>query len=312
MVIFHVLLASLKYRSSSVGVNFTPTDRHDTYPAIDPTKADLSGKTVLITGASRGVGKATAISFAKAGAAGIALGARSSLDSVAAAVSAEAKEAGQPQPKVLTLSLDVVDRKSVEAAKEQVSQAFGGKLDVLINNAGYLSKITPMSETDPDDWWRDWEVNIKGTYLMSRTFLPLLLQSSLKTVINITSIGAHMLGPGFSAYQVNKFAMLRFTEFLMVDHGAQGLLAFSVHPGGVKSDLALSMPDMYHQYLVDEPELCADFLVWLVNGKERKEWLAGRYLSANWDASELASKKDEIEKGDLLKVRMAVNTFSSS
>jgi NAD(P)-dependent dehydrogenase (short-subunit alcohol dehydrogenase family) len=300
------------HRSSSVGVNFTLTDHHDTYPAIDPTKADLSGKTVLITGASRGVGKATAISFAKAGASGIALGARSSLDDIAASVRAAAKESGRPQPKILTLSLDVVDRKSVEAAKEEVSKAFDGKLDVLINNAGYISKITPMGETDPDDWWRDWEVNIKGTYLMSRTFLPLLLQSSSKTAINISSIGAHMLGPGFSAYQVNKLAMLRFTEFLMVDHGAQGLLALGVHPGGVKSDLSLSMPDAFHQYLIDEPELSADFLVWLVSGKERKDWLGGRYLSANWDADEIVSRRAEIERGDLLKVRMAVNTFPSS
>lgn len=118
-----------------------------------------------------------------------------------------------------------------------MAEAFGGELDFLMNNAGYISKITPIGKSDPDDWWRDCEVNIKGTYLMSRAFLHLHLQSPSKTVINIPSIGARQLWSVSSAYDISKLSMLRFTEFLMVDRGAQGLVALSVHPGGVKSDL---------------------------------------------------------------------------
>ena len=146
---------------------------------------------------------------------------------------------------------------------------------------------------------------------MTRAFLPLVLASAFKTVVNISSVGAHLSIPNGSAYQTTKLAVLRLTEFLVVEYKEKGLLAFSVHPGGVKTDLALSMPPELHGALVDEPDLCPGFLVWLVGGKDgkgegRREWLNGRYLSANWDVGELEGRREEIEKHDMLKVRMVV------
>ena len=283
---------------------------HDTYPTIDPTKSDLSGKTVFITGASKGVGRAAAISYAQAGASGIAIGARSPLEQVSQAVLDAAQKAGRKPPKVVTVKLDVTSRKSVEAAADEVSKAFDGKLDILINNAGYLSSFVPVAETDPDEWWRDWEVNIKGVYLVTRSFIPLLARSSLKTIVNMTSIGAHTFPPGSSAYCPAKLALIRFSEFVNFDHAKEGILAYAVHPGGVKTDLAVGMPESMHHYLIDTAELAADAFVWLT--KERREWLAGRYLAVNWDVEGLEGKKEEILRGDLLKVRMAVNSFPST
>ena len=100
--------------------------------------------------------------------------------------------------------------------------------------------------------------------------------------------------------------MLRFTEFINTEYGDKGVLAYSVHPGAVESDMSVSMPDdmLALGILVDTPELSAHSLVWLV--KERREWLAGRFVDCRWDVETLLAKKREITDGDKLKVRMAI------
>jgi NAD(P)-dependent dehydrogenase (short-subunit alcohol dehydrogenase family) len=280
-----------------------PTYHHDTYAAIDPTKTDLSGKTVLITGASKGIGAATALSFARAGASGIIIGARSSLSDLERDIAAAAKQANRPVPKILALHLDVSSQESVEAAASAAQKEFSS-IDILINNAGYLETWRPVHDSAPGEWWKTWSVNIFGTYLACRSFLPLLLKSDLKTVVNISSVGAHRAAPGASAYQTSKLAVIRFTEFLMAEYGEEGLIAMSAHPGGVSTELARNMPQDMHQFLKDTPQLAGDFFVKLTS--ERRGWLAGRYVSVNWDFEELEGKREEIVDKDLLKVRLAL------
>ena len=258
---------------------------------------------MLITGASKGVGLATAVAFAKAGADCIAVAARSSLDKVEAAVLEAAKQAGHSAPKVLRLTLDVSDEKNVADAASQIEQVFG-RLDILVNNAGRLETWIPLAETDPTSWWNTWEVNIKGTYLMTRAFLPLLLKGGEKTIVNMNSMGAFVTRPGASAYQTTKLAMLRLTEFTFAEYGAKGILAFAIHPGAVPTELAFGMPADTRANLVDSPELSADTIVRLT--QERQEWLNGRYYSANWDMPEVMSRKDEIVEHDKLKVRLVL------
>lgn len=184
-------------------MNFVPELRNDTYPAIDPKSRDFSGKYVLITGASKGIGRATSISYAAAGASGIVLAARTVQPSLEADILAAAQSANRPPPKIVTVNLDVTSRETIEAAAKKVDEEFG-RLDILINNAGYLEKPLPIGESDPDDWWRTWEVNVRGTYLVTRSFIPLLLKGSEKTIINLSSVGAHRVRRGASAYQTTK------------------------------------------------------------------------------------------------------------
>ncbi|KAH7066798.1 oxidoreductase-like protein [Paraphoma chrysanthemicola] len=293
---------------SNTGINFT-TDRHDTYSYINPSNFNLKEKHILITGASKGVGKAAAISYAQAGASQIAIAARSPLEAVTKEVKEAAKQAGRPEPEVLALKLDVTNRDSVTAAAKDVTDAFDGRIDVLVNNAGYLSSFAGIPDTDPEEWWRDWEVNVKGVYLVTHAFWPLLLNSDMKIILNVSSIGATAMTPLSSSYSSGKLAILRLTEFINQDHGEgkDGMLAIALHPGGVKTELATGMPEAYHGWLIDTPELAGDTFAWL--GAERREWLAGRYVSACWDMEELSRKKEGIVAGDLLKVRLAVNTF---
>jgi NAD(P)-dependent dehydrogenase (short-subunit alcohol dehydrogenase family) len=209
-----------------------------------------------------------------------------------------AKSAKRPPPKIMACTVDVTSRQSVEETTIDVEKAFG-HLDILINSAGYLEKFTPIAESDPEEWWKTWEINVKGTYLVTRSFLPILLKGGDKTIVQLSSIGAHITSPGGSAYQMTKSALLRFNNYLVAEYGDQGILAYGIHPGGVMTELASALPDT--SVLIDKPELVGDTVVWLT--KERREWLQDRYVSCTWDVEELEERKEEIFGGDLLKVR---------
>ncbi|CVK94787.1 related to oxidoreductase, short chain dehydrogenase/reductase family [Fusarium mangiferae] len=295
--------SSLRETNWPTLANYVST-HNDTYPFIDPSKADLSGKSVLITGASKGIGKATAIRFAMAGCSKIILAARSDMAEVEASVIDAAKKANRPQPLVCSVKLDITSEESVKVAAETAKDILGGDLDILINNAGCLEEWKPVVESDPSEWWWTWEVTMKGTYLSAHYFIPLLLKSATKTIINISSVGAQIIVPGASAYQTSKFALCRFTEFIDKEYYEQGLIAISIHPGGIKTELALNMPPAMHSHLNDTVELAADTMVWL--SRQRRDWLSGRFITVNWDMEELENKRKEILEANLLKFRMTI------
>ena len=195
----------------SSGFDFTPTIRNDTYDFVKPEQWDLTSKSVLVTGASKGLGKDNAISFARAGASQIAIAARSGMKQVEKEIKAAAQKAGKKEPTVLSLKLDVMDKQSVSDAVATIEKAFGG-LDIVINNAGALEQFKSIADSDPDDWWRTWQVNTFGAYLVARGTIPLLLkkENGLKTILNVSSIGAHAIMHGASAYQTSKLALIRF------------------------------------------------------------------------------------------------------
>ncbi|KZT69455.1 putative oxidoreductase [Daedalea quercina L-15889] len=284
------------------GVDFVPTSHHDTYPAVDPSKANMNGKVVLVTGASKGIGKALALSLVQAGVSGLALLARSDLTAVKAACEA-AQRPGQSL-KVLTIAADCTRTADIIAAAKQVKDTFG-KLDILINSAGYMEEVTTILDSDPEDWWKSWEVNVRGTYEVVRAFLPLLIESGGdKIIVNMTSVAAHFPNGLSAGYKMNKLAVLRFTELIMAEYGDKGVLAFAVQPGAIPTDMGNKLPEGLKFFLVDKVEIAAHGITWLV--RERREWLAGRYFSCLWDVDELEAKRQEIVEGDKLKVRMVV------
>ena len=143
-------------------INFTSTVYHDTYSYISPIAANLRGKNYLITGASKGIGRAMCISLAKGGASGIAMLARSSVAETRDLALKAAREAGREEPRMLELAVDMTDRAAVEEAAKEVEREFG-RLDVLVNNAGYLEMWKSITDSDPEEWWRTWEVNLRGS-----------------------------------------------------------------------------------------------------------------------------------------------------
>ncbi|OJJ33493.1 hypothetical protein ASPWEDRAFT_160302 [Aspergillus wentii DTO 134E9] len=278
---------------------------NDTYPAIDPTKADLSGKSVFVTGASKGLGRAMVLSFAKAGASFIAAGARSDMSQLAKDVEIAASSANRPMPTFLPVKLDVTDRKSVENAAAQVDNAFE-KLDIVINNAGVLGNLGMITDSNPDEWWEVLDVNIRGPYLVSRSFLPLLLKGNDKYLINVASVGALVVNPGLSSYPVSKAGLLKFTQLTDVEYSNQGVISFAIHPGNCPTDIMggpEGVPDNMKHIFVDTPDVSADTLVFLTS--QKRAWLGGRYINCTWDMPELMAKEEEIIKEDKLKVKFA-------
>ena len=197
---------------------FTSKTYHDTYSFIKSLKSDLGERRVLISGASRGIGREMAKSFARAGYTHIALLARSTVTSTCVEAKKAAKSAGHREPHILELSADLTSAESISFAAKDVQDSFGG-LDVLVNNAGYLETWKPIGESDPEDWWLSWTVNVKGSYLMDRAFIPLLLQGQAKTIITVVSAGAWTNLAGASAYQCSKLAQIKLNSYLNSEYG---------------------------------------------------------------------------------------------
>lgn len=97
---------------------------------------------------------------------------------------------------------------------------------------------------------------------------------------------------------------MRFSELCNAEYGERGILCFHLHPGGTMTELSSVLHPDIRQFLIDTPELCADTVVWLT--AERREWLASRYVSAQWDMQELLAKKDKIVEEKHLLNRMNV------
>ncbi|KAJ5991569.1 hypothetical protein N7499_003985 [Penicillium canescens] len=292
------------------GGNFTATRHSTSYDYISPLKLDLAGKHVLITGAAweNGVGYATAIAFARAGASAIAVADLHGVSSnLVVKLKLAAAQAGRLEPKVLSCTVDIARQDSVHAMHNIVSQDFGERLDIVVNNAAHMEPYKPILDSDPGVYWRTWEVNVQGLFNMARTFLPMQLSTRAKsdglcTMINVSSSGALSARPVSGSYRSSKFAILRWTESLQLEYGDEGLLTFCVNPGAIKTKITEGAPEKVRDALPDRPDIAGDTIAWLA--AERREWLGGRYVSCPWDMEELIAKKDEIIDQDKLKMRM--------
>jgi NAD(P)-dependent dehydrogenase (short-subunit alcohol dehydrogenase family) len=222
------------------GYYVTKTYHHEAPANTDPSKVKLpSPCTVLITGGGRGLGEATAYAFAKAGASDIILAARTTteLDTVATNLGKMSSNIN-----VSTVRCDVTSEPDVLALTDLLKTKHSSRLDVLVNNAGFLDAgwqpITAES-APASDWKKVFDVNVYGVYLVTRHLLPLLLGTpkGLKTVLGITSMSSHFASPSI-AMGMSKLALNRFMEFLAASYEAEGLMSYALHPGGVKTRMS--------------------------------------------------------------------------
>lgn len=279
------------------------TQRHDVYPTIDPKKAfenqTYRGKVVFITGASRGIGQETAITYAKAGA-NVTIAGRSqeTLDKTAVAIRAIV-----PGAHVLVVPTDVRDPKATEAAIQTTLARFG-RLDVLIANAGALSNVTQMlDEKDPDRWWNTFEVNVRGVYNTVRASLSALEKTGGRIVV-ITSSFAQQRILRASDYCTSKHALNRLVEFIALEYPK--LKVFALHPGAHKTQLAVEGGVGFPEDITfDALQLPATTMLYLTSGP--LDWLNGKYLSANWDLDEIERDwKEKIQVENALVSKLAI------
>jgi NAD(P)-dependent dehydrogenase (short-subunit alcohol dehydrogenase family) len=190
-------------------------------------KLDMTGKTVLITGASRGIGAAAARAFAKAGA-NVALIARSTDDI--------AQIAGEIGEKAIAIGCDVARYGQVEQAVALTAQTFGG-LDVLVNNAGVVDPMGDLAGLDPDVWARTIDINLKGVMYGMRAVLPGMIAQGHGTIINISSGAAHNPVEGWTAYCASKAGVYMLTRNADLECRAAGLRIMGLSPGTVATQM---------------------------------------------------------------------------
>ena len=195
---------------------------------------NLKGKTVVITGASRGIGEATAIEFANHGAK-VALCARSAvaIEKIADQIKSKGSEA-------IAIGCDVADHSQTKEAIEKVVAAFG-TIDIMVNNAGLIDPIGRITDLDPADWGKVIDVNVKGIYHMLHAALPVMERQSSGIVVNISSGAATSILEGWSHYCASKAAALMLTRAVHKEYEANGIRAIGLSPGTVATDMQVKI-----------------------------------------------------------------------
>ena len=193
----------------------------------------LRGETVLITGASSGIGAAIARHAATLGAR-LVLAARRA--DALEALAAELREAHGTESH--TVVLDVRDARAVEQALTTLPEAFAS-ISVLVNNAGLARSLAPADAHTPDDIDDMVDTNVKGLFYVTRAVVPGMRQRGRGHIVNIGSTSGHWLYPGGSVYCATKHAVRAFTEGLKMDVHGTPLRVTTVDPGMVETDFSL-------------------------------------------------------------------------
>jgi len=187
----------------------------------------LSGKTVLITGASRGIGAAAAREFAEAGAK-VALVARSA--------EAIAELAGEIGESAIAIPCDIARYWEMEQAIQACVNAHGS-LDIVVNNAGAIEPITHLADADPAAWGEVIDINLKGVFHGMRAALPVMLEAGGGSILTIGSGAAHGPVEAWSAYCSSKAGALMLTKMAHKEYGDKGIRAISLSPGTVATQM---------------------------------------------------------------------------
>jgi NAD(P)-dependent dehydrogenase (short-subunit alcohol dehydrogenase family) len=246
----------------------------------------LPDRVALVTGGGRGIGENVARALAADGwSVAVAARTRAQVDGVAREIGGRA------------LELDVSSPASVEAAFGEL-----GPIDLLVNNAGIGGDSGPFLDEQPDEWWRVFEVNVRGAYLCTRAALPAMLERGGGRIVNVASGAAYLPGTGMSstAYGPSKAALHRFSELLARQLSPQNVFVFSISPGLVRTAMTDSFGD---DAPWTPPECAPDLVRKLASG--RYDALAGRYLHAEHDdVDDLLARIDDLRQQDLNAIRL--------
>ena len=197
--------------------------------------SNIDGKVVVITGASSGLGEATARLLSEQGAS-VVLGARRA-DRLKTLVDELTWRGG----KALAVVTDVADRAQVQALVDAAVQAHG-RVDVMINNAGLMPQA-PLERLTVDDWDRMIDVNLKGVLYGIAAALPQMQRQKSGHIINVSSVAGHRVGPGFAVYAATKHAVRALSEGLRQEVKPYNIRTTVISPGAVATELPGSVTD---------------------------------------------------------------------
>lgn len=189
-----------------------------------------SNPVVLITGALTGIGRATAVAFARDGASVVVSGRR---DEAGQALAAELRALGAPAEYVRA---DVRDEADVRRLVDRTVERFG-RLDIAINNAGTEGRLGPIAEVSADDYAATFDTNVRGTLLSLKHEMRVMLRQGSGSIVNLSSIAGQVGVPGAAVYVASKHAVEGLTRSAALEGAAVGVRVNAVAPGPVATDM---------------------------------------------------------------------------
>ena len=230
----------------------------------------LKDKVALITGGARGIGKAVALSYAREGAR-IAICARTESE-----IDATAREIQGLKSECRGWVCDVSFEESVKTLIQEVQKAYG-RIDVLVNNAGVMTRPAPIAEFDVKKWDYTIAVNLRGPFLVAKEVLPLMMRHKSGSIINVSSGLGRTGYANFGAYAVSKWGLEGFTQTLATEVRSYNIRVNSVDPGYVATKLT--------RYQGKDPDSVPEVFVFLASDESRG--VTGRMLSSSRWTSEI-------------------------
>jgi len=210
---------------------------------------DLSGKVALVTGGTRGIGRAIATALAQSGAHVVV----SSRKEPAVAQTVESlRDAGYSADGI---ACNVSRLDALQAMADRILAAHGG-LDVLVNNAAANPVYGPAVETSPEAFAKIFDVNLRAPFELAKRFLPTMTARGGGSIINISSIGGVSPEPNLGIYSVSKAALLSLTQVLAREWGAQNVRVNAICPGLIKTDFSHALwgnERVLHHVLSNQP-----------------------------------------------------------
>jgi 3-oxoacyl-[acyl-carrier protein] reductase len=190
-------------------------------------KIDLAGRTALVTGASRGIGREIVVALAEAGA---------NVGCVATNEALLAELAARFPGKALAIKADVSKPEDIERAVDETAKTFGG-LDILVNNAG-ITRDNLLLRMKEDEWDAVLDVNLKGPFLLMKAALRLIMRSPAGRIINVSSVSGVIGNPGQANYSASKGGLIALTKTAAREFGSRNVCINAVAPGFIKTDMA--------------------------------------------------------------------------
>ena len=232
---------------------------------------NLKGKTAVITGGTKGLGKALALRFAEQGA-HVALCGRS--QDLLKRTQLELSAFGV---RTLAEQCDISDADQVQRFAERVLEEFSD-VDVLVNNAALLGSRVPIAEYSAPRWEQVIQVNVNGLFYVTKAFLPSMIHRRSGSIINVaSSVGRHGRA-GWGAYAVSKFAMEGFTQTLAQEMQTYGIRVNSVNPGAMATEMRHAAYPEENPATLPSPSSATDVFVYLASDASRH--VTGQYLEA--------------------------------